>query len=95
MKPLSPRQHELYDLLVAAAEAGSVCPTNEDLAWDMGWQSSSNPPKAIAAMESKGHLKVKRFNRARVVEIVELDIATAMPALSERESLTHWRERTA
>jgi len=91
---LTERQQRLYDSIAAAARAGEVCPTNKAIAAASGLVSASAVADALGRLQRKGKVRVERFNRARVVHLPDLGLATATPPVASPRGLApHWRER--
>lgn len=91
---LTERQQRLYETIAEAARAGAVCPTNRAIAAASGLVSASAVADALGRLQRKGKVRVERFNRARVVHLPELGLATATPPVSSPRGLApHWRER--
>ncbi len=66
---LTPAEHIVLAELTTAAEQGFVCPLNLDLEMIIGCSSGSTVPKVIARLESKGFIRVRRYQRFREVQI--------------------------
>ena len=91
---LTARQKALYETIKSAALAGEVCPTNREIAQRSGLASTSTVADVLGRLHRKGVVAVKRFNRARVVALPDLGIATAEPpARSALGHAPHWRDR--
>jgi SOS-response transcriptional repressor LexA len=91
---LTERQQRLYDTIAAAARSGVVCPTNRAIAAASGMVSASAVADALGRLQRKGKVRVERYNRARVVHLPELGLATAQPAVASAMGLEpHWRLR--
>jgi hypothetical protein len=67
-------QKVVYDLLVKAALAGDVCPSNATLCEALGATSVSTPAHAIARMAKAGRLRVKHCSNGREIYLVDLDV---------------------
>lgn len=67
----------VYQALIDAAEAGQPCPLNMDIEDLIGCDSTSMGPWIIRRLEEKGLIKVERYQRFRVVEIVATGKRTA------------------
>jgi len=67
-------QKVVYDLLVKAALAGDVCPSNATLCEALGATSVSTPAHAIARMAKAGRLRVKHCSNCREIYLVDFDI---------------------
>jgi hypothetical protein len=67
-------QKVVYDLLVKAALAGDVCPSNLTLCEALGATSVSTPAHAIARMAKAGRLRVKHCSNGREIYLIDLDI---------------------
>lgn len=74
---LSRFDRAIYFELCRAAEAGEVCPNYLDLNEVAGYESASASPYAVARLEAKGLIIVKRYQRFREVQIVETGKWTA------------------
>ena len=61
----------------AAARDGEPCPTNLDLEMLIGCNSGSVVPTIVKRLEKRGFIRVKRYQRSRIVEIVESGDCTA------------------
>lgn len=91
---LTPRQQRIYDIIANAARAGKVCPTNKAIAKMEGLTSASAVADIIARLQRKGVIEVERFNRSRIIYLVDLDLETAPPSLSSLAGhAPHWRLR--
>jgi hypothetical protein len=66
-----------YRLINHAAETGRPCPVNIDIEVAAGFNSSSMGPKLVRKLENRGLIKVSRFQRFRLVEIVATGKQTA------------------
>jgi hypothetical protein len=66
-----------YRLINHAAEHGQPCPVNIDLEVAAGFNSSSMGPKLVRQLEGRGLIRVSRFQRFRLVEIVATGKQTA------------------
>jgi hypothetical protein len=66
-----------YQLINHAAETGRPCPVNIDIEVAAGFNSSSMGPKLVRKLESRGLIRVSRFQRFRLVEIVATGKQTA------------------
>lgn len=66
-----------YRLINHAAEHGRPCPVNIDIEVAAGFNSSSMGPKLVRKLESRGLIRVSRFQRFRLVEIVATGKRTA------------------
>ena len=67
---LSSYDRAIYLELCRAAEANEVCPNYLDLNEVAGYESASSSPHAVARLEAKGLIVVKRYQRFREVMIV-------------------------
>lgn len=74
----APRQDRILDILRRAAEAGIRCPTNQDIAAQIG-TGTTLVVEAIQALERQGLIAVKRFQSSRVVTIRLTGARTADP----------------
>jgi hypothetical protein len=79
----------IFERLSAAAMAGEVCPTADELQEVTGVESVSTTVALMHVLEREGRIKVERYQRSRVVEIVSTGHATAAPA----NQTPHWREK--
>jgi hypothetical protein len=76
----SGRLERAYAMLHAAAEAGKQCPTNDELATELCFSSTSRAVELVAQLEKEGRIKVERFKSGgRIVEIVATGKKTAVP----------------
>lgn len=74
---LAPAERIAYRLINHAAEHDQPCPVNIDLEVATGFNSSSMGPKLVRKLESRGLIRVSRFQRFRLVEIVATGKQTA------------------
>ncbi|KUR79433.1 hypothetical protein [Novosphingobium sp. FSW06-99] len=74
---LAPAERIAYRLINHAAEHGHPCPVNIDLEVATGFNSTSMGPKLVRKLESHGLIRVSRFQRFRLVEIVATGKQTA------------------
>lgn len=74
---LRPAERIAYRLIHHAAERGYPCPVNIDLEVAAGFNSSSMGPKLVRMLERRGLIRVSRFQRFRLVEIVATGKTTA------------------
>ena len=72
-------ERAVYDAIQEAAEGGLPCPINMDLEALINCSSTSQGAKVVAALEAKGLIIVRRFQRFRRVQIVETGKWTAKP----------------
>lgn len=79
----------LLAILTRAAADGELAPGNADLAARLGYASSGTIVAAMHRLEASGAIRVTRYQRARVVEIVGLGIRTRTPSCTD----PHWRDR--
>jgi hypothetical protein len=85
-----------YRLINHAAETGQPCPVNIDLEVAAGFNSSSMGPKLVRKLESRGLIKVSRFQRFRLVEIVATGKQTARhPSMRDERPLVRRGARSA
>jgi hypothetical protein len=77
---LSWTERTTYHALVEAADAGLPCPTNIDIEMLCGYNSCSMGPVMVRRLERKGFIRVERFQRFRIVEIVASGKRTARSA---------------
>lgn len=78
----------VYAALVAAAEAGARCPTNDALCGQTGHASTNSAVEAIKRLVHAGIITVERFARDRVVTIAATGKKTAAPKCTA----PHWRD---
>lgn len=76
-------------ILSAAAEAGTPCPSNREIADRLGLVSIARPVELLHLLEAEGRIIVRRFHKSRIVTIVETGRQTAPPA----NTTPHWRTR--
>ncbi|WP_179505728.1 MULTISPECIES: hypothetical protein [unclassified Sphingomonas] len=69
-----------YRALAEAAQAGLPCPTNIDIEMLCGYNSCSMGPVMVKRLERKGLIRVERYQRFRIVEIVATGERTARAA---------------
>lgn len=74
---LSRFDRAIYAELCRAADADEVCPNYLDLNEIAGYESAASSPYSVARLESKGLIRVKRYQRFREVQIVETGKWTA------------------
>ena len=74
---LEPAERIAYRLINHAAEFGEPCPVNIDIEVAAGFNSTSMGPKLVRKLESRGLIRVSRFQRFRLVEIVATGKQTA------------------
>lgn len=78
----------IFAMLVRAAEAGAVCPSNPAMAEAIGASSVANGPRILSKLEKRGLIRVMRGACSRVV------IITATGKRTAGEITTpHWSER--
>lgn len=65
---MTPKQKEVYDLLLKSELDGTPTPSYEELCIATGVKSKSGIHKIIHALESSGHIK-KPQNRARAIRV--------------------------
>ena len=87
---LTDRDRRVFDILVAAVNAGEKCPSNSNLAHRIGCISTSDPSDIIRRLQRSGLITVDRGSCNRVVTIVATGKSTA-----GKVTAPHWRERTA
>ena len=75
-KPLTPRERRMLEILTAVADAGDVCPTNEQLCGQMGMQSIGEPPAIMNRLAKRKLVRVERFKQSRIVTIIATGKAT-------------------
>lgn len=88
MSALSHNAQRLLAILAEAAAKGQECPTNIDLSCRFGYSSISAAVPWFKELEAAGLISVQRFQRARVVTIVETGAATSAPRFVD----PHWRD---
>ena len=76
-------------ILEFAAKEGQPCPKNETFCMRLGFASTSGPVAMLARLERKGMIRVQRFQRSRVVEIIASGKKTAAP----ENTTPHWRDK--
>jgi len=74
---LAPAERIAYQLINHAAEQGHPCPVNIDLEVATGFNSTSMGPKLVRKLERRGLIRVSRFQRFRLIEIVATGKQTA------------------
>jgi len=74
---LAPAERIAYQLINHAAEHGQPCPVNIDLEVATGFNSTSMGPKLVRKLERRGLIRVSRYQRFRLVEIVATGKQTA------------------
>ena len=74
---LAPAERIAYQLIHHAAEHGHPCPVNIDLEVATGFNSTSMGPKLVRKLEGRGLIRVSRYQRFRLVEIVATGKQTA------------------
>jgi hypothetical protein len=74
---LAPAEWIAYRLINHAAEHDQPCPVNIDLEVATGFNSTSMGPKLVRNLERRGLIRVSRFQRFRLVEIVATGKHTA------------------
>lgn len=74
---LAPAERIAYQLINHAAEHGHPCPVNIDLEVAAGFNSTSMGPKLVRKLEGRGLIRVSRYQRFRLVEIVATGKQTA------------------
>jgi hypothetical protein len=79
----------IYDAIAAAASAGEVCPTADDLAEASGVGSVSTTVALMHVLEAEQRIDVQRFQRGRIVTIKATGESTAAPS----DTSAHWRDR--
>jgi len=80
MAELRASERAVYEMLIAAADNAEPCPLNMDIEDLIGVDSTSMGAWIIMRLEQKGLIKVERFQRFRIVEIVASGKRTARPA---------------
>ncbi len=76
----------IYCALFRAARRGEPCPSHEVLNELAGYSSTSASPTVVANLERAGLIRVWRYQRYRVVQIVATGKKTRAP---QRECLPH------
>lgn len=93
---LPPAERIAYALINHAAEFGEPCPVNIDLEVATGFNSSSMGPKLVRKLENRGLIRVSRFQRFRLVEIVATGKQTARhPSMQTDRPLVRRGARSA
>lgn len=64
-----------------AAQAGLPCPTNIEIEVLCGYNSCSMGPMMLRKLETKGFIKVERYQRYRIVEITATGERTGRSAM--------------
>lgn len=77
VEALAPAERIAYRLINHAAEEGLPCPVNIDLEVAAGFNSTSMGPKLVRKLENRGLIRVSRYQRFRMVEIVATGKQTA------------------
>ena len=77
------------DCIIAAAEAGRVAPTGDELQECCGCDSISTTVNLVQRLERKGLIRVERYQRTRRITIVSTGKATA-PVTNKTP---HWRTK--
>lgn len=68
--PLSALDRRILEALTRAAEQAAPCPTNAELSKLIGKKSETSAIEAIQRLEARMLIRVTRYGRARVVEIL-------------------------
>ena len=68
---------KVMHMLKVAIAAGEPCPSNPDIAAELGLSSRSGSVKILHALEEKGLIRVDRFRMSRRVTIIATGRATA------------------
>lgn len=89
-RPAREARGTIYRALYRAAQRGDLCPSSEVLNELCGYSSVSMVPRWIKHLERDGLIRVWRYQRSRMVEIV----ATGKRTAPSTETLPHWRERS-
>ncbi len=76
---LTDKERRVYHMLVAAAVAGALCPSNKAISEALGYASQSAAAHIVGHLEELGLIAVTRFVRARMVTITETGATTAHP----------------
>lgn len=93
---LAPAERIALGLINHAAEHGHPCPVNIDLEVAAGFNSSSMGPKLVRNLERRGLIRVSRFQRFRLVEIVATGKTTARhPSMRADQPLVRRGARSA
>tara|TARA_Y100001934_G_C12370493_1_gene786006 strand:- start:1093 stop:1425 length:333 start_codon:yes stop_codon:yes gene_type:complete len=66
-----------YRMIEAAARDNKPCPSNLDIEMELGCNSTSVAPTVVKMLETKGLIRVTRYQRAREVEIIKTGQSTA------------------
>ena len=83
------RDRRGFAMLKFAANEGQPCPKNETFCMELGFASTSGPVAMLARLERKGMIRVQRFQKSRMVEIIASGKKTAEP----ENTTPHWRAR--
>lgn len=83
-----PWEMMVYRELRRAALAGEPCPTCDALVDLIGANAVATTVNIIRRLETRGLIKVKRYQRTRQVWVAEVDASTAEPSSDAQ----HWRE---
>lgn len=83
------RDREGLVILMRAANQGLPCPSNEHFCAALGFKSSSAVVYMMDRLQRRGLIKVQRFQRSRVVEIVLSGKKTATP----KNTTPHWQDK--
>lgn len=67
----------VLDILATAARAGQPCPTNAQMALDIGAGSDSSLTQIMRDMRLNGSIKIHKQGNDRIVEIPSLGLFTA------------------
>lgn len=86
---MNSRQQVVYAAIVAAAEAGAPCPTNDELDGALGNSGSHDASAVLCQIEKQGLVAVTRFGCGREVTITATGKSTA-PFTGVRN--LHWRK---
>ena len=79
----------LYVRLREVAREGLPCPSTDDLVELMDCESNSTPAESLRRLEMAALIRVRRYQRHRVVTITETGDTTAEPSNPQ----PHWRDR--
>ena len=66
---MTPKQKQVYDILLAAQNAGEVTPSYEELRIAIGVKSKCTVHRVIQALVDQGHIS-KKHNRVRCLEVI-------------------------
>ena len=76
---LSYAERVTFEAICAAAEAGGVCPSNNQILELTGYNAAAMAPAMVAKLEERGLIRVDRRQRCRIVEVIATGKRTAVP----------------